>query len=123
MTISSTLIPTIQCASFSSLKKAIYAIDSSENENLNFDYSFGSNESQAFKQYILDFVDYFALREFRKGHKEYAYNLKFIKALMVKDGRSVNINGYVSPVSKKSLFEAIKRIETYYHNSNNSLNH
>jgi len=111
--ITNTLIPHLVCHDFSSIRKAIALLDSTDSPVTSIALC---DESQAskFKEYICNFVDHVAIQAFRKGNRDYAYNLRFIKAMLCSNGQSAHINGFVGCVSKKSLFEAIKSIESYY---------
>lgn len=114
--ISNTFIPKVICTDFSTLKKAISQMDAETSIRTCFDTSYGK-DSVEFKQYVIRFVEHFALKAFRKGLREYAYNLRYIKSMLCNDGSVTHINGYVAPVSKKSLYEAVSSIQDFYHNN------
>ena len=118
--ITSNFIPSVKCADFSTFRKAVAQIDAENSNRINFDISYGKDCNE-FKQYIVNFVEHFAMKAYRKGLKEYAYNLRFLKAMICNDGSAAHINGYVAPVSKKSLYEAISSIQDFYHTNKNPI--
>lgn len=114
--ITNTFIPHLVCNDFHALKKGISILDSQSDLVTTINLC-DESVANAFKDYVINYVDFYAIKCFRQGRKELAYNLRYIKAMLSSNGASAHINGFVGNVSKKSLYEAVKTIEDYYLNS------
>jgi hypothetical protein len=121
--ITNNIITHVVCNDFRTLKKAVYQIDQSNDVLTSILLCEDADLSHNFAEYISKFVDKFALKAFRQGNKQYAYNLRYIKAMLCM-GETAALHGFVGIVSKKTIFEAINSIESFYRSSfiSNSVN-